>query len=724
MNSRHANALPPGHPAEMAVEARSMNRRSFLRIAGAGITILCTVDLSDLLAAERRQRRGYPTDFNAYLRIGEDGRVTLYTGKIEMGQGVYTSLPVMLAEELSVPLSAIDPVLGDTDLCPWDMGTFGSMSTPYFGPALRRAAAEARTVLVELAAERLDLPAGRLATRDGTVFDSENPGTSVTYAELARGQRIERTVEGEAIPTTHDQHTICGQPHLRMDSRQKVTGEALYTADIRVPGMLCAKILRPPAHGATLVEADTTDAEFIEGIQVVRDGDLVAVLHRHPDVAEEALQTVRARWDTPREGVDNSTIFQYLEDNLPDEDVVTEAGDLDTGRADCTEIIDGVYHAQYVAHAPIEPHAAVAHVDGDRVTVWASTQTPFSAKEQVARLLEVPSENVRVISPFVGGGFGGKSANGQVSEAARLSRLVGKPVQVAWTRKEEFFYDTFRPATIVRVSGGLSQDGKVALWDFANLHGGNRSAKPVYDLPHHRVTARGGWGGSGRGYHPLAVGAWRGPGANVNIWAMESHVDALAVAAGMDPLKFRLANLVDERMRTVLMRVAEEFGEDLTPGPSGRGVGLACGIDAGTYVATVAQIQVNEERGEIRVDRMVCAQDMGEVVNPAGARIQMEGCLTMGLGYTLTEEIEFDRGVIHQENFDTYELPRFSWLPKLEVHLVENPDIGPMGGGEPAITTVGAVVANAFFDATGVRMYDLPMNPGRVRRALRSAASS
>jgi isoquinoline 1-oxidoreductase len=513
-------------------------------------------------------------------------------------------------------------------------------------------------------------------------------------------------------------YTVSGVPTTRADAELKVTGRAEYTADVRVDGMLYARILRPPAHGSTLLDADTSRAEEVEGARVVRDGDLIAVLHEIPDVAERALGEIDARWQEPDSGPDNDTIFDHLLADLPEAQVVTEAGDLATGAAASAQVEEATYYAQYVAHAAMEPHAALVHIQGDDTTVWASTQNPFTLQRDVAETLERPAESVRVITPFVGGGFGGKTANGQALEAARLAKLSGRPVQVSWTRREEFFYDTFRPATIVRVRSGIDARNRLVLWDYANMHGGNRSSTPVYDIPNHRVTSQGGWGGRGPRYHPLAVGAWRGPGANVNHFAMESQMDLMAKAAGMDPVSFRMANLADDRMKRVLHAVADAFGEEWRPAPSGRGFGVACGTDAGTYVATMAEVDVDESTGGVQVVRVVCAQDMGEIVNPAGARIQMEGCLIQGLGYTLSEEIRFERGVVFDENFDSYAIPRFSWLPEIETILVDNPGLGPQGGGEPAITTVGAVVANAIFDAVGVRLYELPMTPGRIRSAL------
>jgi isoquinoline 1-oxidoreductase len=368
----------------------------------------------------------------------------------------------------------------------------------------------------------------------------------------------------------------------------------------------------------------------------------------------------------------------------------------------------------------VEPHAALVQLDGERATVWASTQAPFWVQGQAAEALGIPAENVRVITPFVGGGFGGKTSNRQVTEACRLARLTGRPVQVAWTRQEEFFYDTFRPAAVVKLSSGLDAAGKMVYWDYENLFGGPRSSEPVYSIPHYRVLSRGSWGGGGHPAHPFAVGAWRAPGSNTNVFAMESQVDIMADAAGMDPLAFRLHNLEDERMRRVVAAAAEKFGREWAKAPSGRGYGLAITNYNDTYVASMAEVEVDRATGLVRAKRVVCAQDTGEVINPEGVRLQIEGCITMGLGYALSEEVRFKGGEVLDRNFDTYSLPRFSWLPQIETVLVENGELPPFGCGEPAITPMGAVIANAVYDAVAARMFVLPMTPSRILGAIRA----
>jgi isoquinoline 1-oxidoreductase len=652
--------------------------------------------------------------------IGEDGRVSCFTGKIEMGQGIHTSLAQMLAEELDVPLDLVDMVMGDTALCPYDSGTFGSRSTKYFGPPLRQAAAEARAVLLQLASEKLGISREKLTVKEGAIFVLNDATKKASFAELAKGKKIERHMEKKPPIKHYSQHTVSGKPADRADSEQKVTGKAKFAGDIRPKDMLHAKILRPPAHGAKLKSVDISAAEKIEGVKIIKDSSMVAVLHKHPDVAEKALGLIKTQFEPSVSNLDNNTIFQHLKDSAPEGNVVTEKGDIEEGKRLSTKTLDHVYFNHYVAHAPSEPHTAVVSIEGDKATVWASTQSPFRAQREVAEVLGFPEEKVRVITPFVGCGLGGKNQGNQITEAALLAKLSGKPVQVAWTRKEEFFYDTFRPAAVIDIKSGLNSSNRIAFWEYHNYFAGDRSSQPFYNISHYKVLSMGGWGGrsGGGSVHPFGVGAWRGPGSNTNVFAIESQMDAMAEAAGMNPLEFRLHNLTDERMKRVLMAAAEKFGNSFSRTPSGNGFGLACTDYLGTYLATMAEVMVNQNSGEVQVKRVVCAQDTGEVINPEGVRMQIEGCIIMGLGYCFTEEIRFSDGKILDENFDTYEIPRFSWTPKIETVLVDNPEMPPQGCGEPAITSMGAVIANAVYDAIAKRMFTLPMTPSRIKEAL------
>ena len=694
------------------------NRRDFIKKLGGGIFIFVTlVDMVHAADAGGRQRGGggfgrAPSDFNAYLRIGEDGRVTGYTGKIEMGQGPFTSLPQELAEELDLSLDKVDLVMGDTDLCPWDQGTHGSMTTRSFGQAFRAAAAEARAVLLEMAAEKLQVPQQQLALNDGTIYDSQAKDHKITYADLAKGQKISRHLTSKADVKEPSTFKVIGKPQLRRDAHDKVTGKAQYAGDFNLPGMLYAKILRPPAHGATFKSADTQGCKQIPGVQVVEQEDFIAVLHQFPDVAESALAKIKADFGPSPSKLDDKNIFAHLSEVASEPRTVRDGGDLDEGKKQATKRLQSTFLNSYVSHSPMETHTAVAKMDGDKITVWASTQSPFGVQSEIARSLEMDSHNVRVIVPFVGGGFGGKSRNIMAVEAARLAKTVGKPVQVMASREEEFFYDTFRPAAIVKIDSGIDASGKMTFWDYEVTCAGERGAAQFYSVPNHRTASR-----DSRTAHPFATGAWRAPGNNTNTFARESHIDIMAAAAGMDPIEFRLRNLTDKQLLGVLKAAADKFGWTPAKTPSKRGYGVAIGSDAGSYVAAIAEAEVDAKKGLVQVKRVVCVQDMGTVVNPEGARIQMEGCITMGLGYALSEELHFENGKLLDTNFDTYELPKFSWVPKIETHFIPS-DKAPQGGGEPAIILMGALVANAVFDATGARLFQLPMTPERLKAAL------
>ncbi len=665
-----------------------MDRRDFIKTTGTGIFILFTLWDVSVFSQERQQRNNrqkLPDDFNAFLRIDENGEVTCFTGKIEMGQGVITSLAQMLADELDVSMDSVHMVMGDTDVCPWDMGTFGSMTTRFFGPPLRKAGAEGRHVLIQLASEKLKIPQKYLATENGFVYDTRNKRQRISYGLLSKGQKIERKVSESVQIKKPEQFKLIGKSFTRRDSHKKVTGQAVYTGDIQLPGMLYAKILRPPAHGAKLTDVDLSEAKKIEGIRIVHEGEFIAALHKYPDLAADAVSKIKAKYDKPQTNIDDKNIFAHLLKSAPNGETVSKEGDLQKGEKEAAEIFDETYTDGYKAHAPMEPHTAIVSIDKKRVTVWASTQAPFRAKDEVAGELGVPAENVHVITPFVGGGFGGKTRHVQVIEAARLAKITGKPVQVAWSREDEFFEDSFRPAAIVKIRSGADKKGRISFWDYHVYYAGERGAAPFYSIQNQRTMSHGpGWSGSTDG-QVFATGAWRAPGNNTNTFARESHIDIMAAKAGIDPVEFRLKNLKDKKMIKVIKTAAEKFGWKHGKAPGGRGIGVACGIDAGTTVCSMAEVEVDKNSGNVKVKRVVCVQDMGLTINPEGAKIQMEGCITMGLGYALKEDIHFKNGEIFDLNFDTYDIPRFSWLPEIETYIIDDKYSAPQGGGEPAI---------------------------------------
>ncbi|NLJ42379.1 MAG: molybdopterin-dependent oxidoreductase [Bacteroidales bacterium] len=695
-----------------------MKRRSFLKIIGGGIIVFFQPwGELDIFGAQT-QRRTLTQDYNAFLQIAEDGTVSCFTGKIEMGQGVITSLAQMMADELNVPLEKVKMVMGDTDLCPYDAGTWGSQTTQTFGPAMRAAAAEARGVLVDLAAARLGVPASQLEVRDGFVVDSKNPKRSVSYASLAKGKKLEKYLDVKPAPEDYTKFTYVGKPLKHSDALLKVTGKAKYTGDLKLPGMLFARILRPPSHGARLSTVDVSEAEKVVGTQVVRDGDFIAVLNENKDRADEAIVKIKAEYTFNELKVNDRNLYDRMVGADSRVQVLNAEGDLDLGYQQSDKLFESEFHDPYLAHAPIETHTALAKLEGDKMTVWASTQSPFGLQDGIVRELGYPREKVRVITPFVGGGFGGKAAYQQGVEAARLAKLTGKPIMLVWTRDEEFFYDTFHPAGVVRIKSGIDKNGFIKLWDYSVYYGGTRGSDTIYNVPNAKTTSYSQNTDSVM-IHPFGTGPWRAPNNNANTFARESQIDIMAAEAGTDPLEFRLKNLSDEKMIACWKAVAEKFGYVPSKTPGGRGIGMACGTDAGTWVATIVEVNVDKTTGKVRVLRVASAQDMGLCVNPQGALIQMEGCIQMALGYTFTEEILFEGGNVKNRGFDAYEIPRFSWTPKIDCVILDRLNMPPKGGGEPAIITVGAAVANAIFDATGARLYRMPMTPARVLEAIK-----
>jgi nicotinate dehydrogenase subunit B len=692
-----------------------MDRRDFMKRFGTGLVVAFSVGKTPLKAGALLQDES--PGVNAFLRIGEDGRVTLYVGKIEMGQGPITSLPMELADELDVRLEDVDMIMGDTDLCPWNEGTYGSLTTRVFGQVLRAAAAKARAILVKMAAEELSVDAAELETRDGVVRSKNDSSKKITYAQLTKGKKILETGIGDVPVKKASEFRVMGKPRFRVDSLEKVTGKAKYAGDIQIPGMLCARILRPPSLGAKLTQVDTSEAELIEGVQVVREGDLVAVLHPSQHMAGLAIAKVKAEWEEEAVDVNQDTLFDHILEIATESRTLDSQGDLSKGKAVATKNFNSVFKDPYIAHSPMENHTATAMMVEGRMKVWASCQTPYPTRDDIAEELGMDQKEVQLLPIFVGGGFGGKIYNPQALEVARLVKLSGKPVQLVYTREEEFMYDRLRPAAVVKVDAGLDDSGRISYWDLAVHQGGGREAVHFYDIPHSRTRTlsapRGTMG------HPFFTGAWRAPSVNTNTFARESQIDILAAAAGVDPLEFRLRHLENNpRMANVLKKGAERFGWTPVPGPSGRGFGMAAGIDVSTDVVVFVEVDVDKNSGYVQVKRALSCQDMGIVVNPQGAIIQAEGCMLMGLGYALREEIEFEGRKMLTRNYDSYSITQFNMAPELEAILLDSKDEVPHGGGEPPIVCMGAAVANAVFDATGARVFRQPLTPERVKAAI------
>jgi len=691
-----------------------LDRRDFFKFLGAGIVVVSV--LKPAIAAQEsgggRQRRGesLPQEIDAWLHLGANGKVTVYTGKVEVGQNIRTSLSQAVAEELHVPIERIELVMGDTQLTPFDMGTFGSRTTPTMNLQLRKVAAAAREALVELAAEQWQADRLQLRAADWKVTDPKTNRTA-NYAALLKGQQITRTIAADQplIPAT--QWKVAGQSVPRVDGRDFVTGQHRYPSDQKLPGMLYGKVLRPAAFNATLVSADTKKAQQM-GATVVQDGNFLGVAAPSSKAAEAAMGAIHAKWKSDPQ-ISNKELTDYLRKNAiqgkdPSGDGDRfETGSIDQAMGSADHKLQATFTVQYIAHVPLEPRAALAKWDGDQLTVWTGTQRPFGVRGQLAEAFHIPQDHVRVLMPDTGSGYGGKHTGETAIEAARLARAAKRPVKVVWTREEEFTWAYFRPAGVMDVTSGVRNDGTITAWEFHNYNSGSAGIKPYYEIPNQRII-----------FHevnsPLRQGSYRALAATANHFARESHMDELAHAVKMDSLEFRLKNLKNERLRAVFEAAAKQFGWGKSKSP-GQGFGMGGGYEKLGNIATFAEVNVDSKSGDVKIVRVVSAFECGAIVNPDNLRNQVEGSNVQGLGGALFEAIEFQNGKILNDRLSQYRVPRFSDVPALETVLVDRKDIPSVGAGECPMVGLAPAIANAIFDATGARLRALPLIPNGLK---------
>ena len=645
--------------------------------------------------------RAEPTDIAGWLHIDEHGTVTAYAGKVELGQNVRTSLTMVVAEELRLAPSQVHMVLGDTKFCPFDMGTFGSRSTPSTVPPIRRAAAAARELLLTLAAEKFNADRAKLVVADGKVTD---PATkrAAGYGELTKGQELVQAIPGDVPMIPPAQWQVEGKALPKVDARDVVTGAKKYASDFKRPGMLYGKVLRPEALKTSLKSVDTSKAEAMPGVVVCHEGGYVGVAAPSEDAAEAALAAIHAEWDHTKQIGPGELLDHLRQTAAPAGRGGVVKGSVETGLTQSDVTLKQTYTAAYVVHAAIEPRCAVAEWDGDDLTVWVSTQAPFGVRGELAQTLGIPETRIRVIGMDTGVGYGGKTRCQPAAEAARLAKVARKPVRVAWTREEEMSWNTFRPAGIIDIRSGAKQDGTLVAWEQRNYNSGPSGVATPYDVPNEIAEYLPCDG-------PLPQGAYRALAAPVNFFARETHMDELAQALKMEPLAFRLKNASDARLRTVLETAAQHFDWSAKPA-DGHGFGIAAGTEKGSYVATCAEIRVAADR-KVHVVRLVTAFDCGAIINPLHLRNQVEGAAGMALGAALFEAVQFDDGRIINSHFSDYRLPRMSDMPKIEAVLVDRRDVASVGAGETPTCAVGAAVGNAIFSATGVRLRALPLVP-------------
>jgi isoquinoline 1-oxidoreductase len=696
-----------------------IDRREALKVIGGGIAVFVLFDprafSQEAPESGGRRRRGgdQPRDIGAWLSIADDGAITVFTGKVEVGQDIRTSLAQTVADELGVAVGAIRLVMGETALVPFDQGTFGSRTTPMMASWLRQVAAAARDLLKHLIARDWGVETASLVVEGGRIRH-EGSGRSAGFGDIARGKNLAHAVVGAVEVKPPSRWTVAGASVPRVTGRAIVTGLHRFPSDVTRAGLLHGRILRPPAIGAKLTAADAAKAEAAGAI-VVRDGDFVGVAARTPHLAAEALAEIHAEW-APTEQPAGGALFDTLRQRTGDDGrrPVHVAGSLEEGLRGADHRFAATYTTAYVAHAPLEPRAAVAEWEGDRLKVWTGTQRPFGVRAELARALGIPETAVTVNMPDTGGGFGGKHTGEVAVEAARLARKAGKPVKVVWSREEEFNWAYFRPAALIDIKSGVRKSGDLVAWEFHDFNAGAAGIRTPYEVSHQRIEFH-------ESRSPLRQGSYRALAATANVFARETHMDELARALGLDPVELRLRNLRDDRLRAVLSAAAERFGwRSRTPRadtrPAGRsltGHGIACGTEKGSVVATCAEVRVLDK--EVELVRLVTAFECGAIVNPANLKSQVEGAVIMGIGGALFEAIEFDRGRILNGRFSGYRVPRFDDVPALETVLIDRKDLPSAGAGETPIIAVAPAIGNAIFDATGVRLRSLPLIPrGRV----------
>ena len=647
----------------------AVEQREYFELLGDGLVVV--------LAPGPRTRGGglfAREGGGAWLHVGVDGGVTAFTGKVEIGQDNRTALSLIVAEELHAEPDAVRLVMGDTDLCPFDQGTFGSRSLPDAGEDLRVCAASAQELL-----------------------GGGKPEAGTRRVEAA-------SLEVPLTPPSRWQHA--GRPVGRATARALVTGAQRFPSDLVRPGMLHGCMLRPPAYGATLGSLALKRVRAIPGVTVVHDRDFVGVAAVDAATARRALDAIDADWVLGEQPAERDLV-EHLRSRpvqvLGWEGAVhDEHGDVERALAAAEVRLEATYTTAFIAHVSLETRVALAEWADGRLTVWTGTQQPFFVRYELAAALGIAEEQVRVIVPDVGGGFGSKHTEEVAITAARLARATRRPVNVALTREEEFRFSYVRPAAVIDVRSGARGDGTITAWDFANINSGSAGLPCPYEVEDQRIDFQ-------PADSPLPQGPYRALAATANHFARECHIDALAHVVALDPIELRLRNLTDERLVAVLRAAAKRAGWDQLRRSvrTGTGVGIACGVEKGGRVATVAHVRIQGDQLEIL--RIVTAYECGAIVNPDNVCRQIEGATVMGLGGALFEAIHFDSGRILNATMGSYRVPRFSDVPTIEVVLLDRPDIRSAGAGETPIVAVAPALANAIFAATGARLRSLPL---------------
>jgi nicotinate dehydrogenase subunit B len=738
---------------------QTVSRRDFLRTGGAIVVSFASGAVLPKLtsaqvsgAAADLGRSLDPNVVDSFLAIHADGSVTLYTSRVDVGTGIRIAMSQMAAEELGVPVERITVVEGDTALTPDHGGTGGSTGIPVGATRVRQAAATARQALLKLGADQLKRPATELTIVDGVVQPAAG-GPGFAIATLIGGKRLDLKIDAKAPLKDPSLYTVVGKPILRPDVAGKATGRNVFMQDLVVPGMLHGRVIRPPAIGAKLISVDESSIRNIPDVHVVRIESFLGVVSSDEWAAVRAARELKATWSEWQGLPGSDELERHVRESAVDHDeAVVNKGDAAAAFPGAAKQLSALYSWPFQSHASLGPSCAVADVRDDGATIWTSTQGTYGLRNNLAKIFRLPAEKLRVIFLDGAGSYGGNGNDDAAADAFLLSRNMKRPVRVQWMRQDEHGWDPKGPPQYLSLRGGLDAQGRIVSWEtqmwLPKNSPGNRAligvdaagisqdhgqgaglmtmnGDPPYASPNTHVVV-----------HYLADSALRisnlrAPGKIANVFAVESFTDELAAAAGADPVEFRLRALSDPRGVEVIKRAADMIGWQARPSPNpraaqgnllvGRGIAFMHYKQIENYVALAMEVAVDRASGRIEVRRITCAHDCGLVVNPDGLRNQVEGCIVQTLSRALHEEVTFDRSRVTSVDWSSYPILRFPEVPPVDVALINRPEIPPVGAGEAATAPVAAVLANAFFDATGVRMRTVPFTPARVEAALAKA---
>lgn len=708
---------PHQDPDQEKTGLTDKSRRRFFKLLGGGIAVTFVLQDAFALFSDSGNagslRKAFADEVGAWLHIGENNIVTVYTGKVEVGQNIRTSLAQVVAEELHVPMTSITMVMGDTALTPYDAGTFGSRSTPAMGPQLRRAAATAREMVLDLAAKEWGTDRSNLSISDGKVTHLKTKKT-IRFGQITKGKQLLKVISDDTLLTPVDAWKVAGKSVKKVNGEEMLTGKHKYVSDMKLPGMLYGKILRAPSFKATVKSADLSAAKALAGVVVVQEDNFIGIVAPDRQTAEKAIKALKVQWSESKQP-SRSELFTYLKENASDGEGrgSTQKGSIENGMNSATKKLKENYTIDYIAHAPMEPRAALAQWEDGQLTVWTGTQRPFGVRDDLAREFNLSKEKVRVIMPDTGSAYGGKHSGEAALEAARLAKAAQKPVKLTWTREEEFTWAYFRPAGVIEVNSGIKDDGTLTSWEFHNYNSGPSGIRTPYVVPHQHIQ-----------YHPvespLKQGSYRGLASTANFFVIESQMNDLASLAKMDPLEFRLKNLEEPRLRAVFEAAAQSFGWGKTKPAQGHGYGIGGGTEKGGFTATCAEVVVDPDSGQVKVIRTTTAFECGAIINPIHLDNQILGAIVQGLGGALFEAIDFEDGKILNPHFAQYRVPRFKDMPGIEIIQINRKDLPSAGAGEAPIVGIAPAIRNAIAQATGVRLKSLPLVPKGMKGMLGS----